>query len=133
MDDDFTLFSPTVRRLIPGRVRKGLEGDIRAAREKEVDLQDAGVAALRTLADQIDQLERLLRHPDARPSDRIPLTGMVRQFDDTYDRVFAVLAQDSDPIARALADFMRDDERARTEGEPVYGSGVPQDHDDDTV
>ena len=120
MSDDPTLFGPTVRRLVPGRVRKGLEGDIRGARDKDVDLQAAGVAALRTLADQIDALERFLRHPDARPYDRIPLTGMVRQFDDTYDRVFAVLAADSDPIARALADFMTDENATRDlDGDPT--------------
>jgi hypothetical protein len=67
------------------------------------------VATLRTLADQIDATERQLRAPDARPYDRIPLSGMIRQFDDTYDRVFSALARDSDPIARALAQFMEEE------------------------
>jgi hypothetical protein len=106
MRDDNALFGLPAPRLVPGRVRRGLDRDIAAARDADVELAAAGVATLRTLADQIDQLERLLRSPEARPYDRIPLTGLVRQFDDTYGRVFAGLRQQTDPIARALADFM---------------------------
>jgi hypothetical protein len=106
MSGDRHLFPLAVKRLVPGRVRKGLEADIQLARDKDVTLQASGMATLRTLADQIDATERQLRDPHARPYDRIPLSGMIRQFDDTYDRVFSVLAQDSDPLALALALFM---------------------------
>jgi hypothetical protein len=122
MTDDAVLFGWATPRLPAGRVRKGLEHDVAAARTRAVQLQAAGVATLRSLADQIDQLERLLRSPEARPYDRIPLTGLVRQFDDTYDRVFAALRQQSDPIARALKQFLEHDAAAAAGDTP--GSGV---------
>lgn len=119
MSEDAPLWVMPVRRLVPGRVRRGLDADIKAALDHGFSLQDAGIAALRTLADQIDALERQLRAPDARPYDRIPLTGLVGQFDATYTRVFAVLAQESDPIARALAEFMeRETSEASARREP---------------
>jgi hypothetical protein len=106
MDGDGFLFDVRTPRLSAGRVRKGLDRDVAEAKAAGVDLRAAGVAALRTLADQIDQLERFLRSKDARPYDRIPLSGLVRQFDDTYGRVFAALDARSDPLAAALADFL---------------------------
>jgi hypothetical protein len=93
-------------------VRKGLDADIGAARIGGYELPAAGIASLRTLADQLDQLERFLRSPDARPYDRIPLTGLARQFDDTYDRVFAAVRAQADPIGRALAAFLEHEQPA---------------------
>ncbi len=125
MSHDPALFGLPLRRLIPGRVRKGLEADVRAARERDAPLSYAGIATLRSLADQIDATERQLRAPEARPYDRIPLSALVRQFDDTYGRVFAVLQRDSDPLSRALAEFMAAEQGAEQTGARDDDAGTP--------
>ena len=117
MPDDPHLFTWPTLRLTPGRVRRGLDADIAAARDGGYELSAAGVASLRTLADQVDQLERLLRHPESRPYDRIPLSGLVRQFDETYDRVFAAVTAQADPIGRALAAFLEAEQTGATAGD----------------
>jgi hypothetical protein len=102
MDDDAPLFAPEHRHT-HGRVRKGLDSDVKKAGVTE--LPSAGVAALRSLADQIDQLERQLRSPYAKPYDRVPLGGLVREFRETYEQTFAALDHAEDPLTRALAEF----------------------------
>jgi hypothetical protein len=102
MSDDAPLFAPEHRHT-HGRVRKGLDADVKKA--DVGDLSSAGVAALRSLADQIDQLERQLRSPYAKPYDRVPLGGLVREFRETYEQTFATLDQSEDPLTRALAEF----------------------------
>jgi hypothetical protein len=64
----------------------------------------AGVATLRTLADQLDALGRSLG-ARAAPRDRVSLATLVRQFDATYVRVFAPATATADPLESALADF----------------------------
>lgn len=112
--DDDALFTLAAAPLPIGRVRRGLDSEIAAARADGTDLGAAGVAVLRSLADQIDQLERQLRSPRAGAYDRVPLSGLVRQFDDTYTRVFAGLHAQSDPFAAALAGFLAADSAAAT-------------------
>jgi hypothetical protein len=109
MDRDPRLFDLDGRRHPAGRVRRGLDADVKAAHEADAPLPAAGVALLRSLADQIDQLERFLRSPEAKPYDRIPLSGLARQFDDTYDRTFAAVQRATDPLTAALAEFMAAD------------------------
>jgi len=106
MDRDAPLFDLAAPRVPPGRVRIGLDRDVKAARAAGADLAAGLVAACRTLADSIDQLERWCRHPEARPYDRVPLTGLVRQYADTYAQCFAAAAAAGDPLTRALAEFM---------------------------
>lgn len=126
MSDDPFLFAVGAPRLRPGRVRRGLEQDISYAKDQDVRLQAAGVAALRSLADQIDHLERALRSPKAGAYDRVPFTGLVRQFDDTYERVFAALRTQSDPIARALEDFLGAEVAATAADRDDPGPDLPQ-------
>src|SRR5262245_22631243 len=109
MDRDDPLFAIAGPRILHGRVRIGLDRDIHAARGAGVELAAGLVAALRTLADQIDQLERWCRRPEARPYDRVPLTGMVREYADLHAQCFAAAAAAGDPLTRALADFMAAD------------------------
>ena len=109
MDRDPRLFDLEGRRHPAGRVRRGLDADVKAAAAADASLPAAGVALLRSLADQIDQLERFLRSPEAKPYDRIPLSGLARQFDDTYDRTFAAVQRATDPLTAALAEFMAAD------------------------
>ena len=109
MDRDDPLFILAGPRIPHGRVRVGLDRDIKTARTAGAELADGMVAACRTLADQIDQLERWCRRPEARPYDRVPLTGLVRQYADTYAQCFAAAAAAGDPLVRALADFMAAD------------------------
>ena len=98
------LFSTPAVHLPTGRVRHGLEDDIAKARGDGSSLQGAGVGSLRSMADQLDMLERSLR-TNPKPYDRIPLAQLQRQFDDTYDRVFAATAAAADPFLAALAAF----------------------------
>ncbi|MGY4645895.1 hypothetical protein [Cellulomonas sp. URHB0016] len=98
------LFGMPATRLPTGRIRHGLDHDIAAAREGGTTLQGAGVAALRSMADQLDLMERGLR-TNPKPYDRIPLAQLQRQFDDTYDRVFAAVAAAADPFLAALEAF----------------------------
>jgi hypothetical protein len=122
MNWDEPLFVQTGPRIPAGRVRIGLDTDVKAAREAGATLSHAGVAALRSLADQIDQLERQLRSPAAKPYDRVPLGGLVREFRETYSVTFAALATADDPLTRALAQFLAADS-AET-GDPA-GAGHP--------
>ena len=119
MSDDWPLFAADGVRHSHGRVRRGLDADVRAALDLEAQLPSAGIAALRSLADQIDQLERQLRSPYAKPYDRVPLAGLVREFRETYEQTFAAMARVEDPLTRALADFLTTDGGAQvgdTEG-----------------
>ena len=111
MNDDAPLFAPNQRHT-HGRVRKGLDADV--AKAAGAGLSSAGVAALRSLADQIDQLERQLRSPYAKPYDRVPLGGLVREFGTLYEQTFAALERAEDPLTRALADFLASDSGAPT-------------------
>lgn len=103
MQDQDELFELPADSPRPGRVRRGLETDVRTARGAGHTLTAAGIASLRSLADQLDSLERFLRRPGVRPYDRVPLAQLQHQFDETYDRVFD--AADVDPLEQALADF----------------------------
>lgn len=89
-----------------GRLRRGLDADIRRVRADGVALSDSGVAALRVLADRIDALDRLIAATGGRPYDHVPLAGLIRQFDESYSQHFAAAATAGDPLTRALADFM---------------------------
>ena len=104
MADDPPLFDVGTRRRSRGRVRLGLEVDVKAARDAGSTLSAAGVASLRTLADTIDDLDRLI-HASGKPYDRPPLAAVARQFDDTFERVFAAVAHERDPLTRALEEF----------------------------
>jgi len=120
-DDDQPLFPDDGPRHPHGRVRKGLDADVKAARAGDSGLPAAGVAALRSLADQIDQLERQLRSVYARPYDRIPLAGLVREFRDTYEQTFAAAQRAEDPLTRALADFLTADRGIAADGGATTG------------
>jgi hypothetical protein len=118
-DDDQPLFAGDAVRHSHGRVRKGLDADVRAAMDVEAALPSAGVAALRSLADQIDQLERQLRSPYAKPYDRVPLAGLVREFRETYEQVFAATQRAEDPLTHALAQFLATDAGDAQVGDPA--------------
>jgi predicted metal-dependent enzyme (double-stranded beta helix superfamily) len=101
-------------------VRKGLDVDLAAA----PGVPAATVALLRSLADQLDQLERQLRAPDARPYDRVPLTQLAQTFHTVYAVTFggggevdpfdAIAGELADELARARAAAALD-----TPGPPV--------------
>jgi hypothetical protein len=125
-DDDEALFAPDGVRHSHGRVRKGLDADVRKALELEAHLPGAGIAALRSLADQIDQLERQLRSPYAKPYDRVPLASLVREFRETYEQTFAAMERAEDPLTRALADFLTTDPDGIAQAGDTAGPGPPQ-------
>jgi hypothetical protein len=122
-DADLSLFGAALTRHPTGRVRRGLDTDARAAAGAGARIPAAGLAALRSLADQIDQLERMLRNPAAGAYDRVPLAGLVREFRETYDTVFTANATE-DPFSRALADFIAADRGAQV-GDPA-GPDAPE-------
>src|SRR5215471_20975671 len=102
MSADPPLFDFPTRRFSPGRVRKGLDAETRAARAGGHELSEAGLAALRTLADQIDRLSRLVAWSE-KPYDVVPLTGMLHEYGEGLDRVFAAAHTEADPFAAWLA------------------------------
>jgi hypothetical protein len=110
---DEPLWDTTGPRHPAGRVRRGLDADVKQATAGGASLAAAGVAACRSLADQIDQAERQLREPGTKPYDRVPLAGLVREFNDTYERLFAAVQRAEDPLTRALADFAAADAERR--------------------
>jgi hypothetical protein len=73
----------------------------------------ATVALLRSLADQLDQLERQLRVPDARPYDRVPLTQLAQTFQLVYGAAFGVRGE-VDPFDEIARELGRELARART-------------------
>ena len=109
MSDQPALWTAPLPRHTHGRVRKGLDVDLAAAPGTPA----ATVALLRSLADQLDQLERQLRVPDARPYDRVPLTQLAATFAQVYDRALgrggevdpfdAIAGELADELARARA------------------------------
>ena len=119
MADDvlFELEPPTRSRR--GRVRRALDRDIHSAAAGGVPLQRAGLASLQVLADQLDDLDADLRSRRPKPYDRLPLAQLQRQFDETYDRVFAAVSAAVDPFLAALDEFRR------TEARDTSGSVPP--------
>lgn len=105
MNRDEPLFTTLTGRRRAGRTRRGLDADIAAARERGGALSFGLIAAARTLADQIDQMDHYCLMAPAKPYDRVPLTGLVREYAELHAQLF-VAAGAADPIARALADFM---------------------------
>lgn len=89
----------------PGPVRTGLETSITAATAGGTALSAAGIAGLRTLADQLDRVETLLNR-SAKPYDSMPLVALHREFREAFADVFAAVSAAEDPISRALDDFL---------------------------
>ena len=107
MSTDDALFAVPPGRLVPGRVRKGLDADAKAARGAGVEIPAGMLAAARSLADQLDAAERSLRAPSVKPWDRVPLTQLARTYQELYRACFPIAgAHSDDPIGRALEDFM---------------------------
>jgi hypothetical protein len=102
MDDTEPLFNVYPGRRHRGRNRMALDTEVKTARDADSTLSPAGVANLRTLADAIDALEH--RAP-LKPYELMVLSALTKQFGETYDRVFAAVAHDADPLTRALAEF----------------------------
>jgi hypothetical protein len=102
MDDIEPLFSLNHGRRARGRNRRALDLEVKAAHDAGTTLSAAGVSTCRTLADAMDDLER--RTP-LKPYELMVLTALVKQFGETYERVFAVAVHDADPLTRALAEF----------------------------
>lgn len=86
-----------------GRIRRGLDDDVKHARDRGDSLPAAGVASLRAMADQLDALDRILRTND-KPYDRVPLATLQRQFDETYSAVLGS-AHATDPFDRLVAEL----------------------------
>ena len=100
MDDTEALFDRGMAKLVYGRVRRGLEHDVRASTGRDLD---AGLlAACRVLADHLDFLERIVRD-SRKPYDRIPLASLAKQYGDTYSMVFG--GDPGDPFEAAFAEL----------------------------
>lgn len=119
--DQGALWEVPVKRPSPGRVRKGLDADVKAAQADGQRLPAAGVASLRGLADQLDQLERLLRAPQAKPYDRVPMAQLQKQFDDTYRATFGTgTAGTTNPIIEALERFRAAEAGDAQDAQPAH-------------
>lgn len=84
MESDDALFEGTGGRQSRGRVRRGLDDELRARRDAGHAPAADQVALLRTLADAIDRWSRFLEtSPEARAYDRISLAQLAAQYDAT--------------------------------------------------
>lgn len=91
-----------------GRVRRGLDADAAAARAAGVELHAGALAALRVLADALDDLDRTV-YGSGKPYDRVPLSTMARTFADVHR---AVIGGDTggDPFEQLVAQLVADAE-----------------------
>lgn len=84
----------TAPRQSAGKVRRGLDAEVKARRGQGVDVAADAVALLRTLADEIDRWARwVATAPQARGYDRVVLAQLVAQ----YDATRAVTLPSTDP------------------------------------
>lgn len=116
MSDDPVLFDPNGSRPVRGRVRRGLDDEVKAARANGATLPASLVASLRVLADQLDALDRILRRND-KPYDRVPLATLQGRYDETHRAVFGA-TDATDPFDRLVAELAAA-EAAHTEGPPL--------------
>ena len=110
MNDDEPLFG-TNQRHAHGRVRKGLDAEIK--KNADAGLSTAMIALLRSMADQLDQLERQLRSTYVKPYDRVPFAGLAKEFGILKEQTFAAIERAEDPLTRALAEFTARDRDAQ--------------------
>jgi len=115
---DEPLFAADAPRHPAGRVRRGLDSEVADATGAGVTLAVSLVAVARSLADQLDQLERQLRSPASGPYDRVPLAQLSREYRETYDQLFAAVARAEDPLTHALATFLATDDGGPPPGHP---------------
>jgi hypothetical protein len=106
--DQPTLWQAPTPRISHGRVRVGLDRDLADV----PTVPAATVALLRSLADQLDQLERQLRAPDARAYDRVPLSQLAQTFAALYSSALGT-GGDVDPFAAIAGELAGELARAR--------------------
>lgn len=104
MPQDDALFGAARRGRGWGRTRRGVEEDIRTARQRGAPLAAGTTAVLRVLADQLDDLHAQVSGSGSRPYDRIPLVQLAKQFGETYHLVFGGVDA-GDPFEDLLAAF----------------------------
>lgn len=110
MDDpEFTLPLFGVRVPKPGALRRALDSDIKAARAAGSDLPLARIALTRALADEIDDLRRLLR-----VSDSAYTRTVLRTLSAEFRESLAELLPTSGPVDPfdALLDGLRSDDHS---------------------
>lgn len=122
MSTDLQLFDPYDGPRRRGRNRAALDREIRAAREEHT-LSESLVTLARTLADQLDTMDRQCNRPDAKPYDRMPFDRLAQTYASVREQLFAVIQ--ADPITRALAQLMADDDGAGAPARDLEGSPLP--------
>ncbi len=102
MKEDSALFADNVNRKSRGRVRRGLDDEVRARRASGRSPAADHLAQLRTLADTIDRWAQFLEtSPEARAYDRVVLAQLIAQYDST--RQLALPEQVTDAVDDLLA------------------------------
>lgn len=88
-----------------GEVRRSLDRDLKAARQAGQAFLETEVAAVRRQANDLDRLERLLAHGEAKTWDYNPKTTAHQAYMDSVRRLFGERDDDDDPFARAVAEI----------------------------
>ena len=88
-----------------GEVRRALDRDLKAAREAGQAFLETEVAAVRRQANDLDRLERLLAHGEAKTWDYNPKTTAHQAYMESVRRLFGERDDDDDPFARAVAEI----------------------------
>ena len=108
---DQTLWEDPGPRYVPGEVRRALDRDLRAARERGRTFLETEVAAVRRQANDLDRLERLLAGDGkARSWDYNPKTTAAQAYLAAVRQLFGADDDDDDPFVRAVREL--DDQHA---------------------
>jgi hypothetical protein len=103
MVDESTLFTDESGKPHRGRLRRGLDVEVRAARDAGRELPESLVAGLRIVADNADRLDRVNRE-SRKPYDAMPLLAAHREYREAHAAVFGS-AHDVDPFDRLVAEI----------------------------
>jgi hypothetical protein len=102
---DPTLWEDAPHRYVPGEVRRALDRDLRAARDRGREFLESEVAAVRRQANDLDRLERMLStEGSAKPWDYNPKTTAHQAFMDAVRRLFRA-DDDDDPFTAAVREL----------------------------
>jgi hypothetical protein len=107
MSDEITLPLFGVRAPRPGALRRAVDSDIKAARAAGLELPAARIAITRALADEIDDLRRLLRVSDSAYT-RTVLRTLSAEFRESLAELIPAAAA-TDPFDALLNGLMSDD------------------------
>jgi hypothetical protein len=100
------LWDEAPRRYVAGEVRRALDRDVAAARDRGRVFLETEVAAVRRQANDVDRLERLLAGAtEGKPWDYNPKTTAAQAYLEAVRRLFGADDDDDDPFLVAVREL----------------------------